>query len=44
LARQLEGLGIATQVSPTCTAESPHLFSHRRDGVTGRQAAYAMLG
>jgi YfiH family protein len=44
LARQLEELGIATQVSPTCTAESPHLFSHRRDGVTGRQAAYAMLG
>jgi len=43
LARQLTALGLEVEVSATCTAEAPHLFSHRRDGVTGRQAGYAML-
>lgn len=43
LARQLAALGVVVEVSATCTAEAPHLFSHRRDGVTGRQAGYAML-
>jgi polyphenol oxidase len=28
---------------PRCTAEDPHLFSHRRDGVTGRQAGLVWL-
>ena len=27
-----------------CTAETPELFSHRRDGVTGRQAGVVWLG
>ena len=27
-----------------CTVEDPHLFSHRRDGVTGRQAGLVWLG
>lgn len=43
LARQLASLGVEVQMSSTCTAEAPHLFSHRRDGVTGRQAGYALL-
>lgn len=43
LARQLAGLDVAVEASATCTAEAPHLYSHRRDGVTGRQAGYAML-
>ena len=43
LANQLTALGVAVDVSQTCTAEAPHLFSHRRDGVTGRQAGWAML-
>ena len=29
---------------PRCTVEDPHLFSHRRDGVTGRQAGIIWLG
>jgi polyphenol oxidase len=29
---------------PRCTAEDPYLFSHRRDGVTGRQAGIVWLG
>jgi YfiH family protein len=29
---------------PRCTVEDPHLFSHRRDGVTGRQAGIVWLG
>lgn len=29
---------------PRCTAEDRHLFSHRRDGVTGRQAGVVWLG
>jgi hypothetical protein len=28
---------------PRCTAEDPSLFSHRRDGVTGRQAGLVWL-
>jgi hypothetical protein len=27
-----------------CTVEDPTLFSHRRDGVTGRQAGIVWLG
>ena len=29
---------------PRCTVEDPGLFSHRRDGVTGRQAGVVWLG
>jgi YfiH family protein len=29
---------------PRCTVEDRHLFSHRRDGVTGRQAGLIWLG
>ena len=29
---------------PRCTVEDPHLFSHRRDGVTGRHAGIIWLG
>jgi YfiH family protein len=29
---------------PRCTLEDPFLFSHRRDGVTGRQAGIVWLG
>jgi len=29
---------------PRCTVEDPRLFSHRRDGVTGRQAGLVWLG
>jgi polyphenol oxidase len=29
---------------PRCTVEDRHLFSHRRDGVTGRQAGIVWLG
>ncbi|MFD2092250.1 peptidoglycan editing factor PgeF [Blastococcus deserti] len=29
---------------PRCTVEDPQLFSHRRDGVTGRQAGIVWLG
>ncbi|WP_409332728.1 peptidoglycan editing factor PgeF [Trujillonella humicola] len=29
---------------PRCTVEDRHLFSHRRDGVTGRQAGVVWLG
>jgi polyphenol oxidase len=29
---------------PRCTVEDPTLFSHRRDGVTGRQAGIVWLG
>ena len=36
---QLLAAGVETiEVDPWCTAESPDLFSHRRDGVTGRFA------
>ena len=41
---QLEAAGVASiEVDPTCTAESDRLYSHRRDGVTGRFAGLAML-
>jgi YfiH family protein len=44
LARQLAGLGVSRIViDPRCTAEDPELYSHRRDGVTGRQAAVAWV-
>jgi polyphenol oxidase len=43
-AAQLGDAGVATiDVDPTCTAESQRLYSHRRDGVTGRFAGLAML-
>jgi hypothetical protein len=39
VAAQLAAAGVATiEVDPWCTRESPDLFSHRRDGVTGRFA------
>jgi len=38
LAAQLAGGGVRTSWDPRCTAEEPSLYSHRRDGVTGRQA------
>lgn len=37
LRQRLELLGIAAEYVGGCTAEDPHLFSFRRDGVTGRQ-------
>jgi polyphenol oxidase len=44
LGRQLAGLGVASVVTdPRCTAEDRELFSHRRDGTTGRQAALAWI-
>lgn len=44
LARQLAALGVARVVTdPRCTAEDPELFSHRRDGTTGRQAGVAWI-
>ena len=44
LARQLAGLGVERIVTdPRCTSEDPELYSHRRDGVTGRQAAVAWI-
>jgi YfiH family protein len=39
VAAQLTAAGVQTiEVDPWCTRESPDLFSHRRDGVTGRFA------
>jgi polyphenol oxidase len=44
LARQLATLGVTRVVADArCTAEDPELFSHRRDGVTGRQAGVAWI-
>jgi YfiH family protein len=41
---QLEAAGVAsTEVDPTCTAEAAWLYSHRRDGVTGRFAGLVCL-
>jgi copper oxidase (laccase) domain-containing protein len=37
VAAQLAGLGIDPRHVTICTHESPHLFSYRRDTVTGRQ-------
>jgi polyphenol oxidase len=38
LAAQLAGRGVHTSWDHRCTAEEPSLYSHRRDGITGRQA------
>ena len=44
LYRQLVGLGVARiAVDPRCTVEERALYSHRRDGRTGRQAAITWL-
>ncbi len=41
---QLRAAGVGTVVhDPRCTYEDPDLFSHRRDGVTGRQAGLVWL-
>ena len=41
----LRAAGVAEVVhDPRCTVEDPRLFSHRRDGVTGRQAGLVWLG
>lgn len=45
LAERLHAAGVAEVVhDPRCTVEDPRLFSHRRDGVTGRQAGLVWLG
>jgi YfiH family protein len=42
--KQLDGLTFTTAASSAiCTAESPHHFSFRRDGVTGRQAGVIVV-
>lgn len=43
LAARLRDLGAKVQSIGGCTAEDATLFSHRRDGVTGRQAAAVVL-
>ena len=44
LARAARRAGVDRIVTdPRCTAEDPELYSHRRDGVTGRQAAVAWI-
>lgn len=44
IARQLTALGVrAIDVDPRCTAADPKLFSHRRDGRTGRLASLVWL-
>lgn len=43
LAARFRALGSKVQLIGECTAESESLFSHRRDGVTGRQAAAVVL-
>jgi YfiH family protein len=45
LAELLRGAGVGQVVhDPRCTVEDRRLFSHRRDGVTGRQAGVVWLG
>ncbi|MCU1614018.1 MAG: hypothetical protein JWO98_1558 [Frankiales bacterium] len=45
IAEVLKGAGVRQVVhDPRCTVEDRLLFSHRRDGVTGRQAAVVWLG
>jgi len=45
LDERLRAAGIPEVVhDPRCTAEDPTLFSHRRDGTTGRQAGLIWLG
>jgi YfiH family protein len=39
LTRVLADLGVQVECAGGCTAESPGLFSYRRDGLTGRQGA-----
>lgn len=44
LAETLQKAGVSQVVhDPRCTVEDPNLFSHRRDGVTGRQAGLVWL-
>jgi YfiH family protein len=44
IAEGLRRAGVPEVVQdPRCTVEDPHLFSHRRDGVTGRQAGIVWL-
>jgi YfiH family protein len=44
LHRQLAALGVArVGADPRCTVEDPDLYSHRRDGRTGRLAAVTWL-
>jgi YfiH family protein len=43
VAAQLAAAGVQTiEVDPWCSRESPELFSHRRDGVTGRFAGVVL--
>jgi YfiH family protein len=45
LAEVLRDAGVAQVVhDPRCTVEDRRLFSHRRDGVTGRQAGVTWIG
>jgi YfiH family protein len=45
IAEGLRGAGVRQVVhDPRCTVEDSRLFSHRRDGVTGRQAGVVWLG
>jgi YfiH family protein len=45
IAEVLRKAGVPEVVhDPRCTVEDPLLFSHRRDGVTGRQAGLVWLG
>jgi YfiH family protein len=45
LAERLQAAGVPEVVhDPRCTVEDRRLFSHRRDGVTGRQAGLVWLG
>ena len=39
----LERAGVPTHMSPVCTHHDRGYFSYRRDGVTGRQGAFAWL-
>jgi YfiH family protein len=40
---QLAGRGISAELVGNCTYEDPHLYSYRRDGVTGRQVGVIVL-
>ena len=42
-AQRLARAGVAVELVGGCTAESDDLFSHRRDGLTGRHGAAIML-
>ena len=44
LAYQLYTKGVSNiDIDPRCTIEDPEFFSHRREGVTGRQAGVIWL-